>query len=53
MKPDEESPGKGMPPADPLNEVRLAAVQEELSVGVRKTETGAVRVRKVVHEEPA
>ncbi|MDR5763144.1 MULTISPECIES: YsnF/AvaK domain-containing protein [unclassified Caballeronia] len=33
------------------DEVRLSAVQEELEVGVRTTETGAVRVRKVVHEE--
>jgi stress response protein YsnF len=39
------------PPADVSDEVRLAAVQEELAVDVRKTETGAVRVRKVVHEE--
>jgi stress response protein YsnF len=32
-------------------EVRLSAVREELAVGVRKVETGAVRVRKLVHEE--
>ncbi|QSN63930.1 YsnF/AvaK domain-containing protein (plasmid) [Caballeronia sp. M1242] len=41
-------------PADvtpPSEEVRLSAVQEELAVGVRTTETGSVRVRKVVHEE--
>lgn len=38
------------PPRTP-DEVRLSAVQEELSVGVTTTETGAVRVRKVVHEE--
>ena len=35
----------------PQDEVRLSAVQEELEVGVRTTETGSVRVRKVVHEE--
>ncbi|WP_250441453.1 YsnF/AvaK domain-containing protein [Caballeronia sp. AZ1_KS37] len=33
------------------DELRLSAVQEELSVDVKRTETGAVRVRKVVHEE--
>ncbi|GAB5097644.1 YsnF/AvaK domain-containing protein [Caballeronia sp. HLA56] len=44
-------PNAPPPPAVMSDEVRLAAVQEELAVGVRKTETGAVRVRKVVHEE--
>ncbi|WP_250469525.1 MULTISPECIES: YsnF/AvaK domain-containing protein [unclassified Caballeronia] len=44
-------PNAPPPPADVSDEVRLAAVQEELAVDVRKTETGAVRVRKVVHEE--
>ncbi|WP_244818071.1 YsnF/AvaK domain-containing protein [Caballeronia sp. Lep1P3] len=39
------------PSSDTPDEVRLSAVQEELAVGVRTTETGAVRVRKVVHEE--
>jgi stress response protein YsnF len=33
------------------DEVRISAVQEELAVGVTTTQTGAVRVRKVVHEE--
>jgi stress response protein YsnF len=32
-------------------ELRVAAVREELEVGVRSTETGAVRVRTVVHED--
>jgi stress response protein YsnF len=44
----DETP-RNVPP--PSEEVRLSAVQEELAVGVRTTETGAVRVRKVVHEE--
>jgi stress response protein YsnF len=44
-------PNAPPPPAVVSDEVRLAAVQEELAVDVRKTETGAVRVRKVVHEE--
>ncbi|MDR5776684.1 MULTISPECIES: YsnF/AvaK domain-containing protein [unclassified Caballeronia] len=44
-------PNAPPPPAAVSDEVRLAAVQEELAVDVRKTETGAVRVRKVVHEE--
>jgi stress response protein YsnF len=38
------------PSGGPQDEVRLSAVQEELTVGVRTTETGSVRVRKVVHE---
>lgn len=33
------------------NEVRVAAVREELAVAVQPVETGAVRVRKVVHED--
>jgi stress response protein YsnF len=32
-------------------EIRIAAVQEELEVGVKTTETGEVRIHKVVHEE--
>jgi stress response protein YsnF len=32
-------------------EIHIAAVQEELQVGVKATETGAVRIHKVVHEE--
>ncbi|MDR5741343.1 MULTISPECIES: YsnF/AvaK domain-containing protein [unclassified Caballeronia] len=50
MNPD-ETPRHVSPSTDSSDEVRLAAVQEELAVGVRKTETGSVRVRKVVHEE--
>ena len=49
MSTDNGSP-KSVPPCGPQNEVRLSAVQEELEVGVRTTETGSVRVRKVVHE---
>lgn len=33
------------------DEIHIAAVQEELQVGVKATQTGAVRIRKVVHEE--
>jgi stress response protein YsnF len=50
MNPD-ETPSHVTPSTDSSDEVRLAAVQEELAVGVRTTETGSVRVRKVVHEE--
>jgi stress response protein YsnF len=41
------------PPADGVytDEIQIAAVQEELEVGVKTTETGAVRICKVVHEE--
>src|SRR5690242_15517436 len=42
---------KKVPPVAPSEEVRLAAVQEELAVGVKMTETGSVRVRKIVREE--
>jgi stress response protein YsnF len=50
MNPDAE-PRSAIPQADSSVEVRLSAVQEELSVGVEPIETGSVRVRKVVHEE--
>lgn len=33
------------------DEIHIAAVQEELLVGVKATQTGAVRIHKVVHEE--
>jgi hypothetical protein len=33
------------------DEIQIAAVQEELEVGVKTTETGAVRIHKIVHEE--
>jgi uncharacterized protein (TIGR02271 family) len=35
----------------PDQEVRVAAVREVLAVGVQPVETGAVRVRTVVHED--
>jgi stress response protein YsnF len=40
-------------PADGVHadEIQIAAVQEELEVGVKTTETGAVRIHKIVHEE--
>ncbi|KXV05040.1 hypothetical protein CR51_13040 [Caballeronia megalochromosomata] len=46
----EKTPSKVAPSCSPQDEVRLSAVQEELEVGVRTTDTGSVRVRKVVHE---
>ncbi|WP_240975368.1 DDE-type integrase/transposase/recombinase [Paraburkholderia aromaticivorans] len=33
------------------DELRVAAVREQLEIGVKATETGAVRVRTVVHED--
>jgi stress response protein YsnF len=41
------------PPSDGVraDEIQIAAVQEELEVGVKTTETGAVRIHKIVHEE--
>ncbi|MCC8392813.1 YsnF/AvaK domain-containing protein [Paraburkholderia sp. MMS20-SJTR3] len=41
------------PPGQPnrSDETRVAAVQEQLEVGIDEVETGAVRVRKVVHQE--
>jgi len=50
MNPD-ETRNSAIPPVESSDEVRLSAVQEELAVGVKTTETGSVRVRKVVHEE--
>ncbi|KXU94754.1 hypothetical protein CR51_26255 [Caballeronia megalochromosomata] len=47
----EKAPPNAVPSAGPADEVRLSAVQEELEVGVRTTETGSVRVRKVIREE--
>ncbi|SAK88289.1 hypothetical protein AWB75_06032 [Caballeronia catudaia] len=40
-----------MPTPDSSSEVRVAAVRENIAVGIETVETGAVRVRKVVHEE--
>jgi stress response protein YsnF len=40
-----------IPTPDSISEVRVAAVQENIAVGIETVETGAVRVRKVVHEE--
>jgi stress response protein YsnF len=31
--------------------IQIAAVQEELQVAVKTTETGAIRIHKIVHEE--
>lgn len=36
---------------DTSNEVRVAAVKEQLEIGIDEVETGSVRVRKVVHRE--
>jgi stress response protein YsnF len=51
MEPNESTAADGTSPSGSTDEVRLSAVREELAVGVRKVETGAVRVRKLVHEE--
>ncbi|SAL86755.1 hypothetical protein AWB74_07833 [Caballeronia arvi] len=47
---DEETSG-ATPAPDSYDAVRVSAVKEEIAVGVATVETGAVRVRKVVHEE--
>ena len=47
---EDENTG-AVPTPDSSSEVRVAAVQENIAVGVETVETGAVRVRKVVHEE--
>jgi stress response protein YsnF len=39
------------PDGRPDEEARVAAVREEIEVGVKSIETGAVRVRTVVHED--
>ena len=49
MRKDENT--SAIPTADSSNEVRVAAVKEEIAVGIETVETGAVRVRKVAHEE--
>jgi uncharacterized protein (TIGR02271 family) len=38
-------------PVGSREDVTISAVQEQLSVGVERTETGAVRLRKLVHED--
>jgi stress response protein YsnF len=48
--PEEETSG-AIPAHDPSDAVRVSAVKEEMSVGITTVETGAVRVRKVIHEE--
>ncbi|WP_325099857.1 YsnF/AvaK domain-containing protein [Caballeronia glathei] len=47
----DDNPENAHAPADPPDEVLLSAIEEKLTVGVRTTETGSVRVRKFVHEE--
>jgi len=47
---DEETSG-ATPAPDSYDAVRVSAVKEEIAVGVATVETGAVRVRKVVHED--
>jgi stress response protein YsnF len=51
MASTDESNRPGTPsPLEP-GEVKIAAVQEDLEVSLREAETGAVRVRKIVHED--
>ncbi|AOB33922.1 hypothetical protein AKI39_21415 [Bordetella sp. H567] len=38
-------------PLPATGEVKVAAIREDLEVSLREAETGAVRVRKVVHED--
>jgi stress response protein YsnF len=47
---DDETSG-ATPAPDPFEAVRVSVVKEEIAVDVATVETGAVRVRKVVHEE--
>jgi stress response protein YsnF len=47
----DESDRQGAPSRPAQGEVKIAAVQEDLEVSVRETETGAVRVHKLVHED--
>lgn len=47
----EEETSGATPAPNPSDAVRVSAVKEEIAVGVATVETGAVRVRKVVHEE--
>jgi stress response protein YsnF len=52
MEHDSKRPPVGLTKGDDdREELKIAAVQEEVDVGVKSTETGAVRIRKVVHEE--
>lgn len=52
MEHDPKPPTVGLTRGDDGGEeLKIAAVQEEVEVGVKTTETGAVRIRKVVHEE--
>jgi stress response protein YsnF len=47
----EEETSGARPAPDSSDAVHVSAVKEEIAVGVATVETGAVRVRKVVHEE--
>ncbi len=52
MEHDSKPPTVGLTRGDDSGEeLKIAAVQEEVDVGVKTTETGAVRIRKVIHEE--
>ncbi|SAK75362.1 hypothetical protein AWB76_04895 [Caballeronia temeraria] len=47
----DQEPFNAASTTDPSDAVRVSAVKEEIAVDVKTVETGAVRVRKVVHEE--
>jgi uncharacterized protein (TIGR02271 family) len=47
----DESDRQRAPSLPAQGTAKVAAVQEELKVSVREAETGAVRVRKLVHED--
>jgi uncharacterized protein (TIGR02271 family) len=51
MAPTDDADCAGDLPRPRPDEAKVVAVQEDLEVSLRETETGAVRVRKVVHED--
>jgi stress response protein YsnF len=51
MAPTDEADRASELPQPAQGEVKVVAVQEDLEVSLREVETGAVRVRKVVHED--
>jgi uncharacterized protein (TIGR02271 family) len=51
MASTDEADRASEPPRPAQGEAKVVAVQEHLEVSLRQAETGAVRVRKVVHED--
>lgn len=48
---ESDDPGRSETEPGKPGEVRIAAVEEQLKVGIDEVQTGTVRVRKVVHRE--